>query len=336
MNLYQSWIYPAASLVKANLLFFLGSPFQRPMGSVFYRTIYHFAGFHATWFHIVSLAILTANVPLTYAVARRLGGSRLAALLTYLCVWQKRVPARMLETALISVLYICALSSKEMALMLPALLMAYEAVYNPPRKYTPGAIVKWLFDECRLPLAFSLVAVVFVAGRALGPDTLLANPAYQPAFTWERFMQTSRGFLDALFCLDRRFTPGLVLLVWGVTGAAALVSRSRTLRFAWLFMMLSPLPVAFVPPRGGPQYYLPLFGWSLYAGIVAAKAAQWFLHLIVQRVSIDAAPFWTERTGAACLVTGLVLLPYPYYRALGLTGLSPVTVEAPVVQSIVD
>lgn len=366
MNLYRSWIYPMAALVKANLFFFLASPFQRPLGSVFYRTVYHFVGFHAVWFHIISLAFLTANVPLTYAVARRLSGSRSAALLTalltcyeaqftalyfdtgyiydvlcyfftfaallsYFRVRQKRGPVFAREIGIITLLYICALSSKEMAVMLPAFLLTYEAIYHPP-SYTPRAIAKWLFDECRLPLILLLVAVFFVIGREIGPDTLLANAAYRPLFTWGRFLETSRGFLNALFGLDNRFTASEVLLVWGATGAVALVSGSRALRFAWIFAMVSVLPVAFLPPRGGPQYYIPLFGWALYAGVGVTLAGQWLL----RRMVIGERFFWAERLASASLISGLVLLLYPHYRALGLTGLTAVTVEAPVVHSIVD
>ena len=47
MNLYRSWYFPLAALFKANILFFLPSDFIRPMGSVWYRAIYFFAGFHA-------------------------------------------------------------------------------------------------------------------------------------------------------------------------------------------------------------------------------------------------------------------------------------------------
>ena len=364
MNLYRSWLYPAALLVKANLLFFLTSPFQRPMGSVFYRVIYHFAGFHAFWFHSVCLVVLTANILLTYALARRLSGSRLAALLAallvcyegkfaalyfdtgyiydvlcyffciaallaYVRVRQEGRGFRAREIALISILYICALNSKEMAVMLPSFLLVYEALYNPPRNFAPRVAFQWLFDECKLPLVLSLIAVLFVIGRASGPDSLIANAAYRPVFTWQRFMQTSQGFLDAVFDLDNRFTPATTLLVWGITGATALISRLRALRFAWAFAMLSVLPIAFLPPRGGPQYYLPLFGWTFYTGTAAAIAGQWFLRPFVHA-------FRTERAAAASLVTGLVLLLYPHYRALGLTGLTTVTVEAQMVHSIVD
>ena len=69
MNLYRSWIFSVGSLVKANLLFFLSSDFIRPMGSLWYRVIVDFAGFHPYWFHASNLVILAANIWLTYTVA---------------------------------------------------------------------------------------------------------------------------------------------------------------------------------------------------------------------------------------------------------------------------
>ncbi len=312
MNLYRSWIYPTSALVKANLLFFMASPFQRPMGSVYYALIYHFTGFHATWFHIVALAFLTANIPLTYAAGRRLSGSRLAATLTALfACYEGRFTSLYFDTGFIydvlcyfftlaallvyirarqergkigvwgaislMLLFVCGLNSKEMAVMLPLCLVIYEVLYHPPYGYSPGAITRWIWNEVRLPMGLCLVSMVFVIGRSLGPDTLVTDAMYQPVFTWHRFLETNIGFLNALFAANQRFTTGLALYFWGVTAAAAILRRSRALAFAWLFAITSALPLDFVQPRGGPQYYLPLFGWSLYAGLlIAGGGVTWF------------------------------------------------------------
>ena len=84
-NLYRAWYYPLGELFRANLLFFLTSPFYRPMGSAWYRAIFSVAGYDPVPFHVANLAILTANLWLTYTFSRRLSGSRevgaLAALL---------------------------------------------------------------------------------------------------------------------------------------------------------------------------------------------------------------------------------------------------------------
>jgi uncharacterized protein (TIGR03437 family) len=373
MNLYRSWIFSPAELIKANLLFFLSSPFQRPLGSVFYAAIFHFTQFHARWFHIVDLCVLTANILLTYAAARRLSNSRvaglltalfacyearftslyydtgfvydvltyfftLAALLVYLRARQGgRAPARG-AIAAVCALFVCGLNSKEMAIMLPAFLLAYEALYNPPpkpaaplkKRWSRDAIKDWLWNGRRLVVALCAVSVIFAIGRSLGSDALTHNAAYQPQFTWHRFMQTSRGFLEAVFPAYH-FTQSLMLLFWGATAAAAALARSRALAFAWIFAMASVAPVAFVTPRGGPQYYVPLFGWSLYAGVAGAWVAPRFLRVITLSPSVA-----LRRAAAAVFVFAVVADLHSQYRTIGWNGLGQVTAEAPMVQSIVE
>ena len=48
MNLYGYWTKPVGDLIKANVLFSL----LRPMGGVFYRTVYALAGFQSMPFRI--------------------------------------------------------------------------------------------------------------------------------------------------------------------------------------------------------------------------------------------------------------------------------------------
>src|SRR5260370_20851980 len=75
MNIYRSWANSAAALVKANFLFFLNSPFYRPMGSVWYRSMFELAGFNPVPYHIANLFTLAANMWFTYCVALPLSGS---------------------------------------------------------------------------------------------------------------------------------------------------------------------------------------------------------------------------------------------------------------------
>jgi hypothetical protein len=81
MNLYVSWAWPLGRLVRANLLFCETSPFYRPLACAWYRTIFHYAGLDAAPFHATALIVIVANIFLTYAVARRLSGSRETGLL---------------------------------------------------------------------------------------------------------------------------------------------------------------------------------------------------------------------------------------------------------------
>ncbi|HEY9142032.1 MAG TPA: hypothetical protein VIN93_14135, partial [Bryobacteraceae bacterium] len=357
MNLYRSWIFSAGLLLKANLLFFLNSDFGRPMGSVWYRLIFDFAGFHSFWFHASNLAILAANIWLTYAVARRLAGSReiaaltalamayqyhlgwiyfdtgfiydvlcyfflFAALALYLRARDGGAELRRWQWAALFVLYICALNSKEMAVMLPAFLGVYELLYHPPRAWHRASLHRWLLREGRAMLLTGAVAVLFVAGRSIGPQSLVTNAAYRPSFTWTQFMLTSRHFLgDVLGMPD--WPAWEVLLLWTALAAIAWAARSRVLGFAWLFLMLSPLPIAFILPRGAAQYYVCLFGWMLFAAVLLVKVASFLTH------DIRLPEWWLVRARGAVLFVVSMLILYSAYKPLGYDIFSSASLEAP-------
>ncbi|MGA3260682.1 MAG: hypothetical protein ABSE35_17515 [Bryobacteraceae bacterium] len=349
MNLYRSWVFSIGHLISANLLFFLNSDFIRPMGSVWYRVIVDFAGFHPFWFHASNLAILAANIWLTYAVARRLSASREIAALTALAMaYQQRLASLYFDTGFIYdvlcyfflfaalalymrmraraaafqpwqwtalfALYICALNTKEMAVMLPAFLGTYELLYHPPRAWQPAKLYRWLFREGLATLLTGAVAVLFVVGRSLGSLSMVHLSAYRPSFTWTQFMLTSRHFLGDFLAMPD-WPAWAVLLLWTALAAIALVARSRVLGFAWLYLMLSPLPIAFIEPRGAPQYYVCVFGWMLYVTVLLVKLAS------LATGGVPLAEWWLSRArGAALFLLSMAIL-YAAYKPLGYAGI---------------
>ncbi|MGA2038387.1 MAG: hypothetical protein ABSH42_03845 [Bryobacteraceae bacterium] len=357
MNLYRSWIFSAGRLLQANLLFFLNSDFGRPMGSLWYRVIVDLAGFHPFWFHASNLAILAANIWLTYAVARRLAGSREMAALTALgMAYQQRLGFLYFDTgyiydvlcyfflfgalalylrararnatlqpwqwAALFVLYICALNSKEMAVMLPAFLGAYELLYHPPGAWRLATVYHWLLREGRATLLTGAVAVLFAVGRSLGPTSLTHNAAYRPSFTWTQFLLTSRHFAGDFLAMPD-WPAWAVLLLWTALAAIAWLAQSRVLRFAWLYLMLSPLPIAFIDPRGSAQYYVCVFGWMLYAAVLLVKLAA------VATRGVPLPEWWLSRArGAALFVVSMAIL-YWAYKPLGYTRITTASMEAP-------
>jgi hypothetical protein len=357
MNLYRSWIFPAGRLLKANLLFFLSSDFGRPMGSLWYRVIVDFAGFHPFWFHASNLAILAVNIWLTYAVARRLAGSREIAALTALAMaYQQRLAWLYFDTGFVYdvlcyfflfaalalylrararaaklqpwqwttlfALCICALNSKEMAVMLPAFLGTYELLYHPPRAWQPATLQRWLLREGRPTLLTGAVAVLFVVGRSIGPLSLTHNAAYRPSFTWAQFMLTSRHFAGDILGMPD-WPAWAVLLLWTMLAAIAWAAGSRVLAFAWLFVMLSPLPIAFIYPRGAAQYYVCVFGWMLYAAVLLANLTAFLTR------SVPLPEWWLSRARGAALFVVLMAILYLAYKPLGYAGLTSASLEAP-------
>lgn len=365
-NLYRSWTFPLGRLLRANLLFFETSPFYRPLASAWYRSIFYFAGFHPLPFHVFNLVLLAANVCLTYAVARRLSGSRetgaVAALLacyhasfnglvfdtafiydvlcyffyfsTFALYLRIRQAGRFLTPwamAACAGLYVCALNSKEMAVTLPLFLGIYEWLYHPPRAWSANELRRWTLTEGRATLITGTMTLVFVIGRATGEDSLVLNAAYRPVFTWHRLMETSRQFVGLLFFLGDWFTPAAVVLLWAALLAIAWASRSKAMQFAWLFLMLSPAPVAFVEPRGASQYYVSLYGWALYAAAAVVGSTAW-----IQRRLPGAAGVWAARVRPPLLFGGLMLLLYPYYKGIGRSNVWSVNRDAEMVRSMVS
>ena len=353
-NLYRSWIFPLSALFKANVLFFLNSPFFRPLASAWYRVIFFFAGFNPLPFHIVNLLILGANIWLTYCFSRRLSGSPeiglaaallvsyhpgfgplyfdtgfifdvlcylfyFGALLYYVRLRQQDRALSARELAVLAVLYIGALNSKEMAVTLPAALLLYEWLYARARDWK-GTILT------------GLLTALFAAGRFLthGDNSLLTIGAYRPVFSWDQFMKTSANFFGDLFLQGQPVSNSTVLTVWIVMFAAAWLMKSRTLQFAWLFLMLSPIPVAFILPRGAPQYYVSFFGWVLYAATVFVRSIEYLLG----RLPAALRPEPSQARGPVMVVL-LALLLYPAYGNMGWANVSSVSLEGEQIRSMV-
>lgn len=362
MNLYRAWDKPALTLVKANVLFFWPSPFYRPFVSVWYRLVFDFAGFNPFPFHATLLVVFLVNLFLTYATYRRLSGSReVAAVATLLGsyyrrinwlyfdtsfaydVWcytfyfsafllyvrirqQNRLP-RLWELIACSVLYICALNSKEMAVTLPVFLLIYELLYHP----IPLAHVRrWPLREGRGVLVIGLLTLAFVAGRWMGPDSLAAMDGYRPVFTWARFMETSGHFLGDLSGVSHDWNSPAVLACWGSLLAIAFFCRQKVLWFAWLFLMLSPLPVAFVPARTANHYYIPWFGWILYLGALLMEAVVF----LTRKLKVD--PAQAARYRGPALVVSLALVLFPIFHRKGWTNAADARFEAPIIRSTAE
>jgi hypothetical protein len=364
MNLYRSWIFPVSALIKANLLFFLPSDFIRPMGEAWYRAVFTYAGWDARPFHAANLAILTANIFLVYAVARRLTASRLAALVTallcayerywgllyfdtgyvfdtlvfffgiltllgYVAIRQQGRDARAWELAGLAVLYICALNAKELAVALPAILLIYELLWHG----LPGRPAGWKWAGWRRFAAigvFGAMTVAFIAGRT---SALTANPAYAPEFTWARFAASNGEFLNSLLVAPAWSNGTKLLAVGAATLGVALLFRSRVLVFGWCFAVVGMLPLAFVPPRWGPQFYWPLFGCALYAGFAASGAAGWVFRWVTRGMAEGRPRFWVTRGAAVALFLTLLIPLYRHYKPIGMSEASTVTDEAPVTTS---
>ena len=317
MNLQGYWEPGVARALLSN--FMVGTNAYRPMGAVFYLPLFAVFGLDPLPYRIVIFAVLLVNVYLAYRVARLLGcdelAAGLAALLTcyhagmadlhyntatvydvlcfffycctliyYIRIRRQERPLRPVEWAAFFALFLCALNSKEMAVTLPVVLLVYEWLYRRKRTLGPA-------------LAAGGLTAVYILGKRFGADPLMAQEAYRPVFTFTRYFESSTLHLNELFYGGRFFTRGRALALWLAMAIVAWRGKRPELRFAWLFVFISPLPVVFLQGRTHSCLYLPLLGWAIFAAVVFADLVN-----VVSRGRLAVR--------AALVAAGVLLLAY--------------------------
>ena len=186
---------------------------------------------------------------------------------------------------------------------------------------------RWLSDQSRAPLVTGILTLVFLIGRATGEFSLMKNAAYKPAFTLGTFHahQPHVPGRSLLYARPPDANDGGAAMV--SLAAIAWASQSKALRFAWLFLMLSVAPVAFVEPRGAAQYYIPLFGWALYGAALLTG----FTRLLFRPI-----PEAIARWRAPALMAALLLTLYPFYKAKGHDNVTSVTIDGAMLRSLAN
>jgi hypothetical protein len=275
------------------------------MGGLFYLPIFSVWGLNPAPYHVALSLVLAVNVYLVYRLARLLGAAELAAFLAalaacyhaglgnlyyntafvydalcgcfflaalvYYCGIRRR--GRLLnpgQLAIFAVLVLCALNSKEMALTLPAVLLAYEFIYHPDGARI-GSFRRMAWS--RPVIVVACLTVLDLYGKIFGHDALTGMEGYRPVFTWRRFLDYQKTFLgDA--ALWHPSGAGLAAF-WAVLSYLAWRPGARPiLRFAWAFLLVTPLPIAFLPGKSQACLYIPMLGLALFTAVMVAGLAE--------------------------------------------------------------
>jgi hypothetical protein len=293
MNLHFAWREPAGEILKAVL--FVQTNVLRPVGALFYRIFYEVFRLDPAPYRAFCDVVLWANLFLVYRCAFHVTSSRETGSLTALlgCVqanffplyygsgncydifasaffygafalaippggqypsWQRCAGA--------SVLYGLGVNAKESAASLPAVVLAYQVLYHPPKS------LAWVWREGRAALATGLVAILFLLARFTGPNNLLTHPAYAPSFTLARYLQSTSEYLNETTAPLILWNPRSAALLLAVMALIALSFRSRSLATAWLIAVLGAAPIAIVSPRGLASYCIPLVGYAMYLALL--------------------------------------------------------------------
>lgn len=285
---------PAGELVKSNVFYF--SPAYRPAGALFYRPIFDKFGLFSPPYRIVCFALLVANLWLACLAIRAFTGSlEVAAIATLIAAFHPRFrdlytssgtiydilcftfyfggwlyylrarregPVRRVhQFAIVLILYICALNSKEMAVTFPVLLVLTESEKS-------GA----LLSRCRVAIVAACATIPYIWGKLDPASPLRNSPGYRPEIGVHSFLTHYGSYLDALLYRDgiarsHWFGSSQVAILFAGMLAIALLLRSRHLLFAWSMTIVSFLPIAFIAPRAAYVFYIPFVFWALYAAL---------------------------------------------------------------------
>jgi hypothetical protein len=321
--LYFAWSKPWSQVIHENLFFWQGG--FRPLGAFFYRGLFVAFGYNPLPFRIAELAFGLIDLGVCFWIVKEISESlRVAAVATLLFAFHSRMIEVWYRTTIIFdvlcflfvwlaagvyiqarkgggklgvgraiailVLYFFAMDSKEMAVVLPLLLLSYELLFNPVRlkaslRSRPLALIAIM----------GVMTVAYMHGKLFGPDLMLADAYYTPEYSLARFQHNWNVYIGDLLVLKREPAGWFALAILAGLLAGALLARSRKLIFAWIVLFFGLLPVTFVPQRGGYVMYISYVGWVLYAGIVLIR-----LEDLITR----SRPQY--RTALACVIFALV------------------------------
>jgi hypothetical protein len=325
--LYFAWSKPWGQVFRENLFFWQGN--FRPLGAYFYRGLFSAAGFNPLPFRVAELSFCVVNMAVCFWVTRTISESeRVAAVATLLFAFHTRLIEIWYRTtmifdvlsftfiwlaagiyiqgrrdggrlsagriAVLIILFLFGLNSKEMAVMLPILLLAYELLFNTG--LNPAKLKAFLRSPALALIVFmGLMTLAYASGKLFGPNAMSNNVFYKPEYSLTRFKHTWNVYIADIFLLKENPTGGVAIAVVLSLLALAVLVRSRKLMFAWVVIFFGLLPVSFAPDRGGYVMYVSLIGWVLYAGIVLVS----FENLLTRRHP-------QYRTALACVIFLLV------------------------------
>jgi hypothetical protein len=319
-NLYSYWNVPLGKVIVSGFIFW--NKFVRPMGALYYLPFYHLFGLNPVPFTVVRNLLLLLNTVMFYQLARRVGRSwwiamlaafpmayqsnlgnlaydgafiydvlcgsfYFGALLYYIRLRRSQGSLRAPRVCLFLVLYICALDSKEMAVSLPVIVLAYELLFEGRKaKLGPG-------------IAAAVLTAIFIAGKTIGAGSLTELEAYRPVFTWARYAESSTRFLNTMFYTSE-FTMRRVLMLEALLLYVGLRNWGRrNWDPRWLFLLIwvvvTPLPIAFLPDRGAGTLYIVAGGWAILGAMT--------MRALLRRVSREPV---AARSRRAIMALGLL------------------------------
>jgi hypothetical protein len=285
MNIYGYWQPPLWKVLLANLTFW--SNFVRPMVAVYYLPLFHLFKLNPVPYTWVRIALLGLNTILFYKLALSLSRSWwVAVLAAFPVAYQANLGNLSFDGAFIydtlcATFYFAALlyyirRRKRGTHLTAGQGCVFLALYICALNSGLAQLLRRLWPA----LAAGAITAVYILGKALSAGSLTAMDAYRPVLTRARFSESTTRFFNTIFYAEG-LTMEHAVVLWGVllcAGIAGLLRRTRDPRwmFLWIWVMVTPLPIVFLPGRGAGLLYLVAAGWAIAAAMLC-RAVSWRL-----------------------------------------------------------
>jgi len=362
MAIHWYWRPSPWRLLVSQFMLWVG--YVRPFGAIFYLPPFLAFGLNPVPYHAYLLALLLAGADQMRRLARALGASELAAVLVALLACYHgglanlyfnsvfvfdvmcaifyfsalayyariRRAGRILtgrETTIFTLLYLCALNSKEMAMTMPVVLLAYEWLFHGRPPLAPRPLIAWLRGPGRAICFAGFLNVLSLWGKMFGRFGLMKNAEYRPVYSWARFLDFQERQAGDLFYHVPRLDWPMTLVVWLAVTYFAWRKRDPLLRFCWWFIVITPLPMEFLIGRDQACLYVCLAGWA----ILAARLFESFLPGAVRVLAAERLFGWLGPQRLRALLVSGVCVAYGAFAwsykqseiAPAISSLSPVT-----------
>jgi hypothetical protein len=319
MNMNWSLARSYPDNLKDLVLFWRPTPTYRPVGALVYKVSLDLAGLNLFPLRVFCYILMSLNLFLLYAVARRLSGSReIAVLAALLCAYHRglsglyfnngtlydilcffftfaallfyiraRQAGRPLSpVSLCGFCFLCllALNSKEMALAVPFFVGFYELLFHPPGGLSAKQALAWLRQTAPGPAVSALIAAIYYFGRITGPDGVASSGAYNFHVSLAEYLKQTGHYVGDTFYKVGWFTPPKTTVFLLVLFGLAWLFRSRLLGFSAAFFATGILPLAFISPRGLNAAYIPVAGLAVYCAGVLVLSRDVILGLAAKRL----------------------------------------------------
>jgi hypothetical protein len=349
MNLYGAWSNSAADVLQGD----------RPLGALVYRGLFAMFGLNPLPYRVVCFALMLANAGLLFVLCAGLTHKRevgvlacligayhahladlyystgtaydllcyfftFLALVIYMRIRESGRYHTWRQNGVLLILYLCALGSKEMAVVLPVYVTIYEWLYQGEIRHSWPNLCKWLVHGAQFFWISTAITILYLVVKLAGPHSMIANPAYTPHISMHVVMAGWRHYLTDLFYGAITFNSAKVVMLWAMLIGLAVLARRRELVFAWCVIWIGALPFIFIAPRGFFVVYLTLPGWYLYAGASLVMMRDWLLQSLPRW-----AKWFDVRPEQLLLFVTVAALLVPLHRREKLIGNGwPIVAEA--------